>query len=432
MLGKDLQQQLSQVFAKKTWTINPLSAIGISPVVLGLGLSEEQLFLAVQRWAKMLFVLVHPDRPSEGVPGDLASQQRFGEAFNLLKDRETFRRALQELRVQRSGQRDDINVARREAFEASHLANELAQRLNEERKQRLKLADREQSVGKTFLAYLKGQALRPHPPRRLFQNTWADATKFIATADVKQLLAISIMVSPPLPRRAVTDPEYALGSQTGGKKKYKFQRRRFAETPQGEKIQKARKKGVFLGKTADLFAQALQSGYLAPGINWDESEAIRLLGFVKSKTKAKVQVITEESKRMPEVFCPRRDTTTNYRQALCNLGQTLARRYPLVVSLFVKPVALKLENGRLDDDQVVLGTVPLEILGEAEEVEMLGGRPRLIKSAEIIPFLSNRRVLLTMHGSEFSCGEDELAIANRLCSGRESIYCSYIVLEVLE
>ena len=74
-------------------TKNPLTMIGLTPAILGLGLTQDELYEYCTRIARTLFACVHPDRHN-GTQRPEAL--RFSEAFALLKDRQVFHAALKE------------------------------------------------------------------------------------------------------------------------------------------------------------------------------------------------------------------------------------------------------------------------------------------------------------------------------------------------
>jgi hypothetical protein len=79
-------------------TKNPLTMIGLTPAILGLGLTHEELYEYCTRIARALFACVHPDRHN-GTQRPEAL--RFSEAFDLLKDRKVFNAAIKEFQGQR-------------------------------------------------------------------------------------------------------------------------------------------------------------------------------------------------------------------------------------------------------------------------------------------------------------------------------------------
>src|SRR5215475_16172602 len=79
-------------------TKNPLTMIGLTPTILDLGLTYEELYEYCTRIARALFACVHPDR-HHGTQRPEALH--FSEAFALLKDREVFHAALREFQGQR-------------------------------------------------------------------------------------------------------------------------------------------------------------------------------------------------------------------------------------------------------------------------------------------------------------------------------------------
>jgi len=79
-------------------TKNPLTMIGLTPAILGLGLTQDELYEYCTRTARALFACVHPDR-HHGIQRPEALH--FSEAFDLLKDRQVFHAAIAEFQEQR-------------------------------------------------------------------------------------------------------------------------------------------------------------------------------------------------------------------------------------------------------------------------------------------------------------------------------------------
>ena len=77
---------------------NPLTMIGLTPAILGLGLTQDELYEYCTRIARALFACVHPDRHN-GTQRPEALH--FSEAFALLKDRQVFNAAIKEFQGQR-------------------------------------------------------------------------------------------------------------------------------------------------------------------------------------------------------------------------------------------------------------------------------------------------------------------------------------------
>ena len=79
-------------------TKNPLTMIGLTPAILGLGLTQDELYEYCTRIARTLFACVHPDR-HHGTQRPEALH--FSEAFARLKDRQVFNAAIKEFQGQR-------------------------------------------------------------------------------------------------------------------------------------------------------------------------------------------------------------------------------------------------------------------------------------------------------------------------------------------
>ena len=79
-------------------TKNPLTMIGLTPAILSLGLTQDELYEYCTRVARALFACVHPDRHNgQKRPEAL----HVSEAFDLLKDRQVFYAAITEFQGQR-------------------------------------------------------------------------------------------------------------------------------------------------------------------------------------------------------------------------------------------------------------------------------------------------------------------------------------------
>ena len=79
-------------------TKNPLTMIGLTPAILGLGLTQDELYEYCTRIARTLFACVNPDRHN-GTQRPEALH--FSEAFALLKDRQVFDAAIKAFQGQR-------------------------------------------------------------------------------------------------------------------------------------------------------------------------------------------------------------------------------------------------------------------------------------------------------------------------------------------
>jgi hypothetical protein len=77
---------------------NPLEMIGLSPAILDLGLTQDELYEHCKKVAQVLFARIHPDT-HDGVI--TPSVLQVSEAFDLLKDRAEFNQALSAFRKER-------------------------------------------------------------------------------------------------------------------------------------------------------------------------------------------------------------------------------------------------------------------------------------------------------------------------------------------
>ena len=104
-----MKRELLNALGISTDKENPLKIIGLTQSILGLGLSDDQLYDYTRDSARSLMAMFHPDRV--GSDSALVEKQRtFSEAFDQLKDRRTFDLALDEFKEKHSEERSEINA----------------------------------------------------------------------------------------------------------------------------------------------------------------------------------------------------------------------------------------------------------------------------------------------------------------------------------
>lgn len=146
-------------------TKNPLTMIGLTPAILDLGLSQEELYEVCTRIARVLFACVHPDR-HHGTQRPEALH--FSEALALLKDRQVFHAALTELQGQRRQGAAQTTHRRKEEDTLRLRFQELQRRnsvlMREEKKLRARVQHLEQVTTILRQAVQQYEA-SPPPPR---------------------------------------------------------------------------------------------------------------------------------------------------------------------------------------------------------------------------------------------------------------------------
>jgi hypothetical protein len=100
---------IRELQGKKTWEENPLVTIGLSPAILDLGLTRDDLYDHCRRIARDLLRRVHPDRHDGKMTPAVV---RFSDAFDLLDDRELFDLALQGFREGHAPRSKEIQTLR--------------------------------------------------------------------------------------------------------------------------------------------------------------------------------------------------------------------------------------------------------------------------------------------------------------------------------
>ncbi len=104
---RDLVDQMAlELGGQATWKENPLQVFGISQTILGLGLDNTTLHSLCRDIAKKVSAKLHTDRNVEITP---ELRQRLSVAFELIKNREHFDKALDQLRHQRSVVVSEVN-----------------------------------------------------------------------------------------------------------------------------------------------------------------------------------------------------------------------------------------------------------------------------------------------------------------------------------
>jgi hypothetical protein len=107
---------------------NPLVTIGLTPQILELGLTNEELHDICKGFARSLFVKFHEDR-GDTTPRARELQDRFSSAFSVIKDEEQFVFALQAFRRMHSEVRSEQNHVARERDTHRDLQTDLLERL---------------------------------------------------------------------------------------------------------------------------------------------------------------------------------------------------------------------------------------------------------------------------------------------------------------
>jgi hypothetical protein len=145
-------------------TKNPLTMIGLTPAILDLGLTQDELYEHCTRIARALFACVHPDR-HHGTQRPEALH--FSEAFDLLKDRQVFDAALTAFQGQRrhgafhSTHRSQAEDTLRLRFQELQRRN--AMLMGEERKLRARVHHLEQVNAILRQAVQQYEASHNHP-----------------------------------------------------------------------------------------------------------------------------------------------------------------------------------------------------------------------------------------------------------------------------
>ncbi len=111
-IEQQLRMQLSKAFGSTPWDENPLVTIGLSHAILGLKVTDQQLYRIVRSYIRQLVAAVHPDVNVVRTEVQTDDAKKILVAFDLLDREETFLKALEEFRILKSDERSEIGVLR--------------------------------------------------------------------------------------------------------------------------------------------------------------------------------------------------------------------------------------------------------------------------------------------------------------------------------
>lgn len=94
---------------------NPLIIMGFTEAILDLGLDEQALHACVNSYARQLSAQVHPDKVGQNSSVD--RQKEIIDAFDRLKDLDTFRECLRDFRGKRAEDRRELSIVRKQLMD---------------------------------------------------------------------------------------------------------------------------------------------------------------------------------------------------------------------------------------------------------------------------------------------------------------------------
>lgn len=111
-LGAQLRSKLIQQQTNKDWDENPLVTVCLSPKILDLGFTDDELHDICEKWARRVFKTVHPDHEKDKETSD-EKVQRFSKAFDLIKEPSIFKEVLREFKLINNQERSYSNETNR-------------------------------------------------------------------------------------------------------------------------------------------------------------------------------------------------------------------------------------------------------------------------------------------------------------------------------
>jgi hypothetical protein len=155
-----LKRGLIESMMPQQYKRNPLLVLGFSPELLELGLSDEELFDILRKYARSVLMQFHEDRAGKN-PATVERQRMYAEVFEQVGDFKIFQLALQELKEKRSEENSDHNTmlqALRSQVESSRVD---AEKLEEALKERVKAVDERDRIARRVSSQLEWQRLFP-------------------------------------------------------------------------------------------------------------------------------------------------------------------------------------------------------------------------------------------------------------------------------
>ncbi len=360
-LGRDLRDTLVRQLAEP-WDENPLMTLGLSPAILGLGLSDDELFDFVHRIARDLVVRFHPDRRAgERTP----EQVRFSDAFRVIKDRAVFDKALEEFRRTAGQEREELLDARStlrtrtSALEKTRadlaLLSSESQAVREER-----------SVFATSLStYLRVLALRAKltGPLQRELETGGSPQSCFRLLDCRRVVVLSFCLGLENVRRVKHDGPSEDEVREEYRKVVGGRSRQLVAESAIERLRGvAHQAGLTVQRPRELIDQALRSKQSLPSVSWDVNSAFAAAGMkvlCEAYYRGTGQIVGPSSEavaKIPHSYVRRLDQA--YRKALELLGDILWPSYPLLSTFVVCPEVYEVEGGWLKgSDFQIVGTL---------------------------------------------------------------------------
>lgn len=340
---------------------NPLEAIGFSPAILRLGLSEDQLYNYCRRSARVLLSEVHPD----AMDGEVLEQaRRASDALNLLNDREAFRQAMIEFREVRSNERAEERTLR-EQIRTLERQNTTLQEAHESTRQEL---EQERGFRRWLRRYFAGHGLH------ITQHS------VMPVALCKGLTVLSFRFE--FANGAPVEDKLAEAQAYYGEALKRTGSDHLLENDANYLNGMASRHNLGAIQIGELVDRALQSSsYKVPLIHWDYDLAVRELGMPK------IISLTQASRRGVISDSGIRRLSDEYRHALLLLRNRFGEEYVLATDIFLESFIM---NGQLSDTP--------SVLSQKRRIYVVGTTE--LGTVRLVDPIPKKRARLTMHESE--------------------------------
>ncbi len=351
-LGRLLKNRLTDALSGKPWEVNPLKVIGLSHIILTLGLSNDQLYELCRKMARDLFIQFHEDRLKKATP----EQRMLSDAFNLLKDREIFERALDEFRDLRSDLSAETLLLRESIQVKNRQVVELEAKVAERDRQLRALHEKGDGVFRTFGEYLR------------VAGTHVSVNKGVAALASPAKLGIQACRRVEECKRLV----YArLTIEVGGevtmpaaeelvRKEHQRQikiagRKRLPESVKGSLRALARNLGALNASAAALITQAKRRREPFPAVTWEETEAFEKLGMFGFNGQGKRKKGERKNPPIAQRRSPgyRAELSREYRRALDSIKGLLGPGLGTVTGLDIGAREARVSGGFVEDMRIV-------------------------------------------------------------------------------
>lgn len=356
--ARSMRKLVIRDLAPTPYKANPLIILGLSPVILDLGLKDEEIYEILYRYSRSILAKFHEDVAGK-TPAMVERQRQFAAIFDQMKDRRIFTLALQELKDARNVVHSSLNeqiriiASKDEALERAKdeittifAQNEATKRLLEET---TGIADR---FVRSHSAYIR---------RRFSKQSTISGTISPEEASTVYLMSFRFVSERSLPRANVIP---SLKDKYGELLERHRQQWRMNQLERKILYRDWKQFFITLNENhigvigaSDLFREALRDkNTLAPTIFWTEQKGFVRYGFnpKRGTSPGPVKIIRDMNKTVTcSILYREKDKTVReivrhaYNRALRLLRPAITDESPFVSSIDIRLRKIKVVRGRL-------------------------------------------------------------------------------------